>query len=340
MRGPSYMGGNGFARAPTSVIFGDRIEGPATSQPLAGLFISIPQVVTMTVFAALLSLFAFLHTAKEPDVSMIVVAPAETLSVTHRGTGTAVVIIPGMLGGAYSFRKVTAELSESYGRVLVIDPLGTGGSSRPRDANYSMQSQAVRIAAVLDSMDIKRAVVVGHTAGVPIALRLALLRPQLVSGVVAINGNASEKFEAGNVRMAVRLAPIIKLFGGKKKAEKRVVGGMKEHSADTTWITPDVVASYTEPYRKDLTGTLRVLDAVSRSKEPWPLLPKLGELRAPVTLLIGSGAPKQLGKPEDLAAFRAALPSMRVDSIGNAGAFVQEERPGVLVAAIRSVARN
>jgi pimeloyl-ACP methyl ester carboxylesterase len=168
-------------------------------------------------------------------------------------------------------------------------------------------------------------------------LRLALLRPQLVSGVVAINGSASEKFEAGNIRMAVRLAPIIKLFGGRKKAEKRVVGGMKEHSADTTWITPDVVAAYTAPFRNDLTGTLRVLDVVSRSKEPWPLLPRLGELRAPVTLLIGSGATKPLGKPEDVVAFRAALPALRVDSIASAGAFVQEERPDLLIAAIKAL---
>lgn len=290
-------------------------------------------------FAVLLALLNRAPADRTFDVARIVVAPAETLSVTHQGTGKAVVFIPGMLGGAFSFRKVAQQLSADGGRVLIIDPLGTGGSSRPSRANYSMQAQAVRVAAVLDSMGIEQALVVGHSAGVPVALRLALLRPALVSYVVAVSGNASEKYSASNVRMAVRLAPILRLFGGARKAEQRVISGLREHSVDQSWITSDVVASYTAPYRNDLGGSLRVLSAVASSKEPFRLLGRLSELRAPVLLLYGTGARKPSVKEDDLAAFQAALPQMRVDTLAGVGAMVQEERPDLLVAAIRAAAR-
>ena len=287
--------------------------------------------------AVLLALFHRGPIDPATDIMHIVVAPAETLSVSTTGTGTPIVIIPGMLGGAFGFRKVTAALSSEDDRVLVINTLGTGGSSRPHDADYSMQAQAVRVAAALDSLGIEKALVVGHAAGAPVAFRLALLRPELVSGIVAVNGSASEKFSTGGIRMAVRLAPILRFFGGQKKAGQRVTAGLRENSADASWVTSDVVNAYTASYRKDLTGTLRVPKMVATAKEPWTLLPRLAELRVPVLLVVGTGAKKPAVKPDEVLALRAALPQMRVDTLAAVGHFVQEERPDLLVRAIRSL---
>jgi pimeloyl-ACP methyl ester carboxylesterase len=268
-------------------------------------------------------------------VVRVVVAPAETMSVTTSGAGTPIVIIPGMLGGAYGFRKVTAVLTEHHDRVLIIDPLGTGGSSHPSAADYSMAAQAQRVAAVLDSLGIAHALVVGHAAGAPIALRLALLRPHVVSGVISINGSASEKFSSGGLKLALRLAPILKLFGAQHRAQQHVISGLRDSSADPAWVTDDVVAAYTAPYKADFDATLRVLKAVAHATEPWPLLSRLHEVRVPVLLVLGTGAPKGALKSDEIAAMKKALPAMRIDSITSAGAFPQEEKPDLLVQAIK-----
>ncbi|HEX6560367.1 MAG TPA: alpha/beta fold hydrolase [Longimicrobiales bacterium] len=290
----------------------------------------------MKLLAAIL--FCLFNRAPAPvSVHRVVVAPAETLSVTATGAGTPVVVIPGMLGGSFGFRKVTAELNAQGDRVIIIDPLGTGGSSRPDKANYSMEAQAARVAAAMDSLQIGRALVVGHAAGAPIALRLALLRPELVSGIVSVNGSASEHFSSGRMRMALRLAPVLKLFGGQQRAQQHVVNGLRESSADAAWVTDDVVAEYTAPYKTDFNGTLRVLKAVAFSKEPWPLLPRLQQLHVPVVLVLGTGSAKPAVKPDEVEAMRAALPTLRIDSVANAGAFVQEEQPDLLVRAIRAL---
>lgn len=266
----------------------------------------------------------------------VVVAPAETLAVTVSGAGTPVVIIPGLLGGAFGFRKVVAEMSAAHERVLIIDPLGTGESSHPRDANYSMQAQAERVASVMDSLNIPSAAIVGHGAGVPIALRLALMRPAMATSILALNGNASEKFGSGPLRLALKLGPLLKLWG-KQRAQNRVVTELHEESADSAWITSDVVTSYTAAYRNDFGGMMRVLKAVSNAREPWPLLPRLSELHVPVMLMVGTGASKPGVKPEDMVAMHAAMPAMRVDTITGVGLWVQEERPDAVVRAIRSL---
>jgi pimeloyl-ACP methyl ester carboxylesterase len=289
----------------------------------------------------LFSLFvALLHRAPaDPALTVmhVVVAPAETLAVTTTGTGTPVVIIPGLLGGAFGFRKVTAQMNALHERVIIVDPLGTGGSSRPRDANYSMQAQAVRVAAALDSIGVRHAVIVGQAAGVPVAFRLALHRPDLVKSILAIGGDTGEKFSAGGLRMAVRLAPIIKLFGGEKKAKTHVVNGLRSASADSSWITTDVVAAYTAPYKQDFSTTLRILKNVMTAPEPWPLTPRLTGVRVPVVLLDPLAGEKRAIKPDELAAMKTAMPQMRVEALPNVGHFVQEERPDLVVAAIRKL---
>lgn len=291
-------------------------------------------VAKLTAMLVLASRFGSAAPSKASE-EFVVVAPAETLFVnTTHGTGKTVVIIPGILGGDYSFRKVIAALAHNGNRVVVVNPLGMGGSSRPRKSDYSMQAQAVRVAAALDSLNVKHAVFLAHATGVPVALRIALMHPSTVEGVVAVNGSASEHFSAGGVGLALRLSPILKLLGGKGMAERKVVSGMRDNSADQRWVTNDVVKKYTAPYQSDFDGTLRVLKSISEAKEPWPLLSRLHEVRVPVTLLLGTGAPKPQVKPEEVEAMRSAYPTLRVESVAAAGQFVQEEKPESIVSAI------
>ena len=62
----------------------------------------------------------------------VVVAPAETVHVeAWPGAGKAVAVIPGLFGGSFTFRKVIPLLAAQGFRPIVIEPLGTGFSSRP-----------------------------------------------------------------------------------------------------------------------------------------------------------------------------------------------------------------
>src|SRR5690606_37790917 len=117
----------------------------------------------------------------------VVTAPAESLRVTLVGpaSGTPLVVIPGLVSPAFAYRRVLPSLAAAGVRVIVIEPLGVGASARPGGkADYSIAAQAARAGAVLDTLGIANAVVAGHAVGATIALRLAVLRPDLTSRLV------------------------------------------------------------------------------------------------------------------------------------------------------------
>ena len=142
------------------------------------------------------------------------VAPAETLHVVVAGAGEPVVLLPGLFGSAYGFRKVEPLLRAAGYRTIVIEPLGVGSSGRPERADYSLTAQADRIAAALDSLGVAHAIIVAHSLGASMAYRLAYRRPDLVRGLVSLDGGPAEAAATPAFRRAMRFAPWIKLFGG------------------------------------------------------------------------------------------------------------------------------
>src|SRR2546428_12983684 len=100
---------------------------------------------------------------------MVPVAPAESLSVEATGRGDPVVLIPGLFGSAFGFRKLVPLLVDAGYRAIVIDPLGVGASARPAKANYSRTSQAGRTAAGIDSLHAPSPLVPGTSIAGPAA---------------------------------------------------------------------------------------------------------------------------------------------------------------------------
>src|SRR4029077_7658404 len=130
-----------------------------------------------------------------PDTAVvrdIPVGVGETLRITSTGSGRPVVLLPGLFGAAFGYRKIVGPMAELGYRTIVIEPLGFGWSSHPRRANYSLSAQTARVAAVLDSLGLHKALIIAHSTGGSIALRLAYQRPDLVEGILSIDGGPSE----------------------------------------------------------------------------------------------------------------------------------------------------
>ncbi|HTI05586.1 MAG TPA: alpha/beta hydrolase [Gemmatimonadales bacterium] len=271
-----------------------------------------------------------------PKALRISVATAETLAVTISGadSGSPLVLIPGLFGSNFGFRKVVPPLNAAGYRTIVIEPLGTGSSSRPQHADYSLMAQADRIARVLDSLHVDSALVVAHALGAAMALRLAYRRPDLVRGLVALDGGANETAVTPSFRRSLRLIPWIKLFGGVKLVRKKTRENLVASSGDTTWVTDAVIAEYTAGLARDLDGTLKAYVAMADAREPDRLAPHLAEVRCPVRLVVG-GAPHggSMGDA-DVVQLEQSLRTFALDSIAGAGQYLHEERPDVVVDAV------
>jgi pimeloyl-ACP methyl ester carboxylesterase len=271
----------------------------------------------------------------------VVVAPAETVHVeAWPGAGKPVAVIPGLFGGSFTFRKVVPLLAAEGYRPIVIEPLGTGFSSRPAKADYSLEAQARRIAVVLDSLGSGPMLVLAHSLGAAIAFRLAVDRPDLVRGIVSLEGGPTEQATTPMFRSAMRFVPWIKLFGGINLVRRKIRGLLLDSSGDQSWVTDGIVQGYTLGEARDLNATLRTFLAMSRAREPAKLAPRLGAIACPVTLVVGTAHHDGDVPPQEVALMTHAIKSFEVDSQRGAGHYLQEERPTAVVSAVDRLAQR
>lgn len=108
-----------------------------------------------------------------------------TLHYTERGKpdAPAVVLMHGLTLSSRSMERL-AESLPSY-RVILLDLHGHGKSSRPTDdARYTMAEFTDDVVALLDHLELERAVVGGMSLGANVAFQLALDHPERVQGLV------------------------------------------------------------------------------------------------------------------------------------------------------------
>jgi pimeloyl-ACP methyl ester carboxylesterase len=98
------------------------------------------------------------------------------------GSGSPVVLVHGLGGAASNWVELAPELARDH-RVLVPDLPGHGGSS-PLAALPNLEPFADRLALLLRREGMAPAVVVGHSLGCLVALRLAMRSPALVRGLI------------------------------------------------------------------------------------------------------------------------------------------------------------
>ena len=270
----------------------------------------------------------------------ITVAAGEVVHVMSAGTGTPVVLVPGLFGGAFGYRKLVAPLEERGYRVIIVEPLGTGTSAYPKGVDYSLTAQADRIASVLDTLAIRQALVVAHSVGVSMALRLTYRRPDLVRGLLAIDGGPVEAAATPGLQHAMKFSMFLKLFMGQGTLRKKVRRGMIENSGDTTWVSDSVVRGYTLGPGEDLHRTIDALHGMAKSREPELLRNHLAQIRVPVLLLVGGVPHGTSVTPEEVTRLKNEIRNFAVDSIPGSGQFIHEEQPDAVVVAVTKLDRE
>jgi len=111
------------------------------------------------------------------------------------GDGDPLVLVHGIGADKDAFAPI-APLLRGIGRVIAVDLPGFGDSSKPADADYSLEAQADRLAEFLDVMDLPRVHLGGNSMGGAIVLAFAQRYPERVQSLWLLApagvGNATE----------------------------------------------------------------------------------------------------------------------------------------------------
>jgi pimeloyl-ACP methyl ester carboxylesterase len=259
-------------------------------------------------------------------------SPTESLYVQSTGAGQPVVLIPGLFGSAFGFRKLVPLLVEAGYHVYAIEPLGIGQSARPSKADYSMMAQADRIASVIDSLRLESPIVIAHSLGGALGFRLAYRHPGLVKGLISIEGGPTEQATTPGFRRAIKFASWLRVVGGAGLVRRKIKSSLVSSSGDASWVTDSVVRGYTSTAASNMGATLKGYLAMSSAREPEALAPHLVEIHAPVRLIVGTAQHDGDVSDEEVALLHRSLAAFGVDSVAGAGHFIQEERPqGIMI---------
>ena len=106
---------------------------------------------------------------------------AKFLNFQQSGSGKDIILIHGLFGRLENLAMVAKPLAENY-RVTSVDVRNHGDSFHDNVMDYPTMAQD--IVELMQHLDIKSAVILGHSMGGKIAMELALTSPELVEKLI------------------------------------------------------------------------------------------------------------------------------------------------------------
>jgi pimeloyl-ACP methyl ester carboxylesterase len=113
--------------------------------------------------------------------------------------GRTIVLLHGKNFCAATWEVTIKVLSEAGYRVIAPDQIGFCKSSKPDHYQYTFQQLARNTRALLESIGVKRATMIGHSTGGMLGIRYALMFPQQTEQLVLVDPIGLEDWQAKGV---------------------------------------------------------------------------------------------------------------------------------------------
>ena len=249
------------------------------------------------------------------------------------GSGSPLVLVHGLGGAASNWVELAPELARDH-RILVPDLPGHGGSS-PLPAVPNLESFADCLGLLIEREGLAPTVLVGHSLGCIVALRLAMRSPELVAGLVLVSaagvGSTTKRArQAVAISMLVQPGRFIAPFRERIARSERLRGIVWG-----SWATPEgavVSPTATVGLLEGPSLHTDIASAAAALVEDDPRL-DLERVRCPAALLWGARDP-QVPVADGFEYARRLRAPLRV--VAGAGHLVIVERPAACLDAIRS----
>lgn len=226
--------------------------------------------------------------------------------------GKTVVLLHGKnFNGAY-WQQTADALSQRGFRVVIPDQIGFGKSTKPRQLQYSFQFLANNTRALLDSLQIGRVAVVGHSMGGMLATRLALMYPERVEKLILENPIGLEDWKRMVPYQPLQVAyenELHQSYDKIKQYQRENYYGGEWKPAYDQWAA--LLAGWTldKNYPRVAWNAALTFDMIFTQ----PVLYEFEDLRMPTLLLIGQRDRTAIGKnlvPKETAATMGNYPKL------------------------------
>jgi len=309
---------------------------------------------------------------KAMQSSRTIFANGIEIFLAEQGQGPLVLLCHGWPELSYSWRHQISAIAEAGFHVVAPDMRGFGRTSAPADINaYSIFDHVGDMVALVAALGEKRAVIIGHDWGAPVAWHAALFRPDIFRAVAGLSvpppfrgrgrpldtlrqsgitnfywqyfqtpGVAEKEFER-DVTFTMRAAfargfsePAASLF---VEEGKGFLGDPAIPRQLPEWITEEELSHFIAAYAKSgFRGGLNWYRNIDRNWEltaPW----QDAQIHQPSLFIAGSNDSVITGLigAKRVTELERVLPNLRQKLIiDGAGHWIQQERPAEVNAAL------
>ena len=214
----------------------------------------------------------------------------------ERANGRTVVLLHGKNFCAATWEGTMHFLQANGFRVIVPDQIGFCKSSKPASYQYTFQQLANNTKALLDSVGVKRFIVMGHSTGGMLATRMALMFPQNVERLVMVNPIGLEDWKAEGV-------PTLSLDQWYAREQQLTAERIRNYERVTYYVN-----EWHPEYERWVQMIAGMFRGPSRDIVAWhsaltydmiftqPVLYEFGKLQVPTLLMFGERDGTAIGK--------------------------------------------
>ncbi len=233
--------------------------------------------------------FAFTSQGVPLSMAYMDVAPATP-------NGRVVVLLHGKNFCAATWEGTIRALTDRGFRVIAIDQIGFCKSTKPEGYQFSFQQLAANTHALLASLGVEKAILLGHSTGGMLAIRYALMYPQAVERLALVDPVGLEDWKAQGV-------PPISIDQWTAREMKVSADSMRTYEQATyyagTW-KPEY-QRWAEMYAGQFRGAglpqmAHVTAKIDDMLYTQPVVYEFGLIKVPTLLIIGDKDTTAIGK--------------------------------------------
>jgi pimeloyl-ACP methyl ester carboxylesterase len=259
------------------------------------------------------------------------------------GNGENIFLIHGSMGSLEDWETLYPLLKDRY-RVTAIDRPGMGFSDI-KDKDYTIEGNAKIARQIINILDLKNVIIVGHSRGGAIALRMAIDYDENIKGylLLAPIGYLIDDPNAGifttkmisipiyGEGLLVFLGPII----GGGKVEKNLLRYMK---GDEALFPENFIPFRKELWNKAISMATRARQTDSYNNEIVNYANQYAQIKHRVSIIAGENDRRQIVIQNDRMA--EEIPNCKYVKLKSANHYIQYARPNEVVKALDELSEN
>ena len=272
------------------------------------------------------------------ESSSFVEAGGLSWHVQRMGEGPVVLLLHGTGASTHSWRDLAPRLAERF-TVVAPDLPGHAFTGRPRSRDLSLTNMTRLLCKLVEALDVQPAIIVGHSAGAAVALRMALDKCVAPAAIVSLNGalfpfSGVARHVFPPVARLMLLNPFMpRIFTKQAQSPQRVERLIMNTGSK---IDETGLALYKRLFRQP--GHVLGALAMMANWDLQPLQDALGEIETPV-VLVAAENDKAIPPSTSMRA-RDDLPNARAVYLRGLGHLAHEEAPRQIAEIIEATARE